>query len=89
MELLNIRDTKIILRKLLKYRRILENTEDSEDAREILSIEILEDINKLIGIDYITNNIKFNELIAKNKENRSTFKEVWEEALKIIYTKEE
>ena len=57
MKLSSKRDTKIVLENLLKYRQMLENIENSDDAREILSIEILEDINKLIGVNYDTDDI--------------------------------
>ena len=89
MELLSIKDTKIILEKFLRYRQILENTENAEDAREILSIEILEDINKLVGVNYNTDDIKFNELLAKSKHNQIKFEDVWKEALRIMHAKEE
>ncbi len=89
MKLSSKRDTKIVLENLLKYRQMLENIENSDDAREILSIEILEDINKLIGVNYDTDDIRFNELLAKSKQNKVTFEDVWKEALKIIHTKED
>ncbi len=89
MELLSKRDTKIVLKKLLKYRQMLENIENPNDAREMLSIEILEDIEKLLEVKYDTNDIELNRLLAKNKQKEATFEDVWKEALKIINTKED